>query len=174
MFVPTILFCVVLNQTSICDAIAKSNSIWSKVDHMSIIEIDISSIRCNSHGHLMKSVKLTFKFLCMKSNHIKFHLSGCIKILVLNTTSSWLLGNIFIPAIRTYLRHFSLISGYFSLISPFISDNGCETHLSSKIIMRMIAQEISLSLLGLLRVIYSNDGVITGYLYPVTLAQLHL
>jgi hypothetical protein len=145
MLVPTILFYVVLSQIFVCDAIAISNSIWSKVDHVSTIETDISSIRCSSHGYLMNSVKLTFKFLCMKSNHIKFHLSGCIKILILNTISSWLLGNISIPTIRVYLRHLSWIYGHFSLISPFISDNGCETHLSGKIITRMTAQETSLS-----------------------------
>jgi hypothetical protein len=170
MLMPTILFCVVLSQTSIYDAIAKSNSIWSKVDHVSTIESDISSIRCNSHGHLINSVKLTFKFLCMKSNHIKFYLSTCIKILVLNTASSWLLENLSIPAIRVYLRHFSWISRHFFWISPFISDNGCETHLSGKIITRITTQETSLSLLGLLRVIHSNEGVITRYLYPITLS----
>jgi hypothetical protein len=83
-----ILFYVVLSQISVCDTIAKSNSTRSNVDHVSTIETDISSIRCNSHGYLMNSVKLTLKFLCMKSNHIKFHLSGCIKILILNTASS--------------------------------------------------------------------------------------
>jgi hypothetical protein len=145
MLVPTILFCVVVSQTYVCDAIAKSNPIWSKVDHVSTIKTDISSIRCNTYGHLMNSMKLTFKFLCMKSNHIKSHLSGCIKILVLNTTSSWLPRNLYIPAIRVYLRHFSWIFGYFSWIPPFISGNECGTHLSGKIITRMTAQEISLS-----------------------------
>jgi hypothetical protein len=145
MLVPTILFYVIISQTSVCDAIAKSNPIWSKFDHVSTIETDISSIRCSSHEHLMNSVKLTFKFLSMKSNHIKFYLSGCIKILVLNTSSSWLLGNLSIPAVRVYFRHFSWISEHFSWISPFISDNGCETHLSGKIITMMTAQETSLS-----------------------------
>jgi hypothetical protein len=147
MLVPIILFCVILSQTSVCDAIAKSNSIWSKVDHVSTIESDISSIRCCSHGHLMNSVKLTFKFLCMKSNHIKFYLSSCIIILVLNTTSSWLPENLYIPVIRVYLRYFSWISGYFSLISSFVSNNECEIHLSDKIITWMTAQETSLCLL---------------------------
>jgi hypothetical protein len=128
--VPTILFYIILSQISICDVIAKSNPILSKFDHVSTIESDISSMRCCSHGHLMNSVKLTFKFLCMKSNHIKFHLSGCIKILVLNKSSSLLPENLFIPTIRVYL-------GHFFLISFFISGNGCGTHMSGKIITRM-------------------------------------
>jgi hypothetical protein len=126
-----IILCV-LSQTFIYDVIAKSNPIWSKVDHVSTIKSDISSIRCCSYGHLMNSVKLTFKFLYMKSNHIKVHLSDCIKILVLNTAFSILPENLSIPAIKVYL-------GHFSLISFFISDNGCGTHLSSKIITRMTA-----------------------------------
>jgi hypothetical protein len=136
--VPIILFCVVLSQISVCDVISKSNSIWSKIDHESTITTDISSIRCSLYGHLMNSVKLIFKFLYMKSKYIKFHLSFYIKILVLNTTSSLLADNFSIPAIRVYLRHFSLISF-------FISGNGCETHLLDKIITRMTAQETSLS-----------------------------
>jgi hypothetical protein len=119
----------------------KSNLIWSKVDHMSTIESNTSSIRCCSHGYLMNFLKLTFILYSWKQNHIKFYLSGYIKILILNTSSSLLLWNYFIHAIRVYFGHFSL-TFYSFLLSLSL---GCGTHLSDKIITWMTPQEISLS-----------------------------